>query len=157
MSVQSPAHPLAQPRRSTTALTRDIAAHGDLVAALALALGFAIAVLLTWNAWGDLAHDTGYDLLAAQRVADGQLPYADFPYVYGPLGLGVLAAAFAAFGASIGTAVAVGLMIAAAAIALTYALARQVTGRQTPRVRRMLWAARCCSNPRCVASQTAIW
>jgi hypothetical protein len=128
MSVHTQTSSLAPRRRGSIALTREIAARGDLAAALALALGFAVAVALTWNAWGDLAHDTGYDLLAAQRVADGQLPYADFPYVYGPLGLGLLGAAFAAFGASTGTAVAVGVLVAAAAVALTYALARQVTG-----------------------------
>ena len=29
--------------------------------------------------------DTGYDLVAGERVADGELPYGDFVYYYGPL------------------------------------------------------------------------
>ncbi len=54
------------------------------------ALAFAVLVAVTWGTWGDLAHDTGYDFVAAQRIADGQLAYQDFPYIYGPLGLAVL-------------------------------------------------------------------
>ena len=30
--------------------------------------------------------DTGYDLLAASRTAQGELPYVDYDYFYGPLG-----------------------------------------------------------------------
>ena len=37
-------------------------------------LAFAVLVAVTWGTWGDLAHDTGYDFVAAQRIADGQLP-----------------------------------------------------------------------------------
>ena len=93
------------------------------------ALAFAVLVAVTWGTWGDLAHDTGYDFVAAQRMADGQLAYQDFPYIYGPLGLAVLAGAFNYVSVSIDTAIAVGLVMAAAATALTYALARQLTGQ----------------------------
>jgi hypothetical protein len=94
----------------------------------AAALAFAVLVAVTWGTWGDLAHDTGYDFVAAQRIADGQLAYQDFPYIYGPLGLAVLAGAFNYLSISMDTAVAVGLVMATAATALTYALARQLTG-----------------------------
>ena len=88
-----------------------------------------LLVAVTWGTWGDLAHDTGYDFVAAQRMADGQLAYQDFPYIYGPLGLAVLAGAFNYVSISIDTAIAVGLVMATAATALTYALARQLTGQ----------------------------
>ena len=100
MSVHTPAAPL--PRTRPIA----IAARPDLVAVALLAVGFVVALALTWNAWGDLAHDTGYDLLAAQRISHRELPYLDFPYIYGPLGVGITLGVFA--------------------ILLTYALARQV-------------------------------
>ncbi len=95
----------------------------------AAALAFAVLVAVTWSTWGDLAHDTGYDFVAAQRVADGQLAYQDFAYIYGPLGLAVLAGAFNYLSISIDTAIAVGLVMATAATVLTYALARQLTGQ----------------------------
>ena len=75
----------------------------------AAALAFAVLVAVTWGTWGDLAHDTGYDFVAAQRIADGQLAYQDFPYIYGPLGLAVLAGAFNYLSISIDTAIGVGL------------------------------------------------
>jgi len=96
---------------------------------LTVAVAFVALAALTWNAWGDLSHDTGYDFVAADRLAGGDLPYADFPYIYGPLGVSLLAGAFAAFGTSVGTAVALGLVLAAAAVALTYLLARELTGQ----------------------------
>jgi hypothetical protein len=89
---------------------------------------FVALAALTWAAWGDLRHDTGYDFVAADRIAGGDLPYRDFDYLYGPLGVGVLGAAFALLGTSIGTATAVGLALAAAAVALTYRLGRALAG-----------------------------
>lgn len=96
------------------------------------ALAVAVVVLLvvvSWNTWGDLAHDTGYDLVAAQRIADGQAPYVDFTYIYGPLGVALLAGVYAVVGGSLGAAVALGLVLTASALVLTYALARELTAR----------------------------
>jgi len=77
-----------------------LALRAELVAPMLVALGFVLLVALTWGTWGDLAHDTGYDWVAAQRLADGRLPYADFNYIYGPLGAALAAgsAAVAAVG-----------------------------------------------------------
>jgi len=101
--------------------------RAELVAPVALAIGFVALVAVTWGAWGDLAHDTGYDWVAAQRLTDGQLPYADFPYIYGPLGVGVLGSAFALFGANAGTVALVGIALAATAVGLTYRLGLELT------------------------------
>ncbi|WCB95825.1 hypothetical protein DSM104299_04576 [Baekduia alba] len=92
------------------------------------AVVFVALVALTWAAWGDLRHDTGYDFVAADRLAHGDLPYADFSYLYGPLGVGLLGGAFALLGTSVGVAVGVGLALAAAAVALTYHLGRALAG-----------------------------
>jgi hypothetical protein len=113
----------ARPRALTAALSAETIARAVVV------LGVALLVVVTWMAWGDLAHDTGYDWVAAQRLVDhGQLPYEDFPYWYGPLGVGALSATFALFGSTVGAAAGLGLALAGLAIVLSYALARHLTG-----------------------------
>ncbi|HEX7254510.1 MAG TPA: hypothetical protein VF236_01145, partial [Gaiellaceae bacterium] len=62
--------------------------------------------------------------VAGMRVADGEVPYRDFTYFYGPLapglsGLGVLLA-----GSGFGSAIAIGLLLTAGIVAATYALGR---------------------------------
>ncbi|HMJ36867.1 MAG TPA: hypothetical protein VK501_23380 [Baekduia sp.] len=81
-------------------------------------------LLLTWGRWGDLTMDTGYDLLAASRTAHGELPYADYVYFYGPVGPFLLGGIYAITGPALWPAVALGLAMAFATIALTYRLAR---------------------------------
>lgn len=78
---------------------------------------------LTWGTWGDLGSDTGYDFVASERVADGEIPYRDFPYFYGPLApaLGGLAALL---GDGIPAYVGLGLALAMGIIAATYAVSR---------------------------------
>lgn len=80
----------------------------------------------TWGSWGDLDYDTGYDLQAANRLLDGEVPYRDFLYYYGPLGPGVIAALAAAFGTTTSAAIALGFAIALVIIATTYAIARRL-------------------------------
>lgn len=79
---------------------------------------------LTWGTWGDPSMDTGYDLLAASRVAHGELPYGDFVYYYGPLGPLLLGGIYAITGAGIAPAVVLGLVLAVAAVVLSFRLAR---------------------------------
>ncbi|MDA0168653.1 glycosyltransferase family 39 protein [Solirubrobacter taibaiensis] len=102
--------------------------RAELLAPAAVAVGFAVLVALTWGAWGDLGHDTGYDWVAAQRLADGELPYADFPYIYGPLGVGLLGGAFTVFGTGTTAVVALGIVLATAAVAITYRLGLVLAG-----------------------------
>jgi hypothetical protein len=99
--------------------------RADLVALGALALGFALLVVLTWKKWGNPALDAGAELTTAERVADGAVPYRDVRYFYGPLGLYGLAGSFELLGASLATAFAFGLAISAAIVGSFYALARQ--------------------------------
>jgi hypothetical protein len=93
-------------------------------------LGAFVAGLLaaTWGTWGDLDSDTGYDPVAGMRVADGELPYRDFTYYYGPLA--PLASGLSATlgGSGLAPAVALGLVVALAIVAATYGLARIVAG-----------------------------
>ncbi len=116
---------ISRPRVSVASRVRAVPA--DVPALAFLAVSCAFLAFLTWGSWGDLGSDTGYDWLAASRVADGQLPYIDFVYYYGPLGPLVLGGIYAAFGAGVGPAVALGLVLAVAIVGLTYALARSFT------------------------------
>jgi hypothetical protein len=106
------------------ATTLRIAARQDVLALAGLALLVGSLAILTWGTWGDLDSDTGFDLVAASRVADGQLPYADFVYFYGPLSPLLQGLAFLLGGSGLGPAVGFGLTIALAIVAATYALAR---------------------------------
>lgn len=99
----------------------------------ALALGslavFSLGVLaLVWGTWGDLDSDTGYDLVAGIRIADGEVPYRDFVYFYGPLAPALSALAVLVGGSGFGPAVALGLVVAGAIVVATYALARTLLG-----------------------------
>ena len=58
---------LARARRAAGRADRRRAAAGARAGLFCLAL-----VALTWGTWGDLAKDTGYDLVAAQRIAAGE-------------------------------------------------------------------------------------
>ena len=98
-------------------------------------------VALTWATWGNPGRDTGYDLVAGARVAHGSLPYVDFTYYYGPLApLGVGLFMWIG-GVGLNAAVAFGLLLAVAAVLLTYALARIVTGPAVALVAALIAAA----------------
>ena len=105
-----------------------VAVGADTIAVSALALFVGALALLTWGTWGDLDSDTGYDLVAAHRIADGDLIYRDFVYYYGPLGPGVLGLLALFGGADVSTALFLGLPIALAIVGATYLLARAVVG-----------------------------
>jgi hypothetical protein len=103
-------------------------ASADLIAITGLALLVFFLTAMTWNAWGDIGSDTGYDLVAGARVAHGQLPYVDFIYYYGPLGPFLLGLAAWLGGGGIAPAIGVGLVLATAIVAATYALGRLLAG-----------------------------
>jgi hypothetical protein len=100
-------------------------AASDRVARAALAALFVVLAAATWGTWGDLTMDTGYDLLAASRTAAGELPYVDYAYWYGPVSPLLLGGIYAVTGAAVWPAIALGLVLAALATALTYQLARR--------------------------------
>src|SRR4051794_34664092 len=107
-----------------------LSADGIAVASLAI-LGIAL-VALTWGTWGDLGRDTGYDLVPGSRVAHGQLPYADFPYYYGPIAPFVLGLAAFLGGDGIGPALAVGLAVSAVVVGGTHGLSPAFGGPPGP-------------------------
>jgi dolichyl-phosphate-mannose-protein mannosyltransferase len=100
----------------------------DTVALTGLAVVVVVLALVTWGTWGDLDSDTGYDVVAGWRVAHGDLPYADFTYYYGPLAPALTGLAALIGGSGFGPAIALGLLITAAIIGVTYALARTLMG-----------------------------
>ena len=105
-----------------------VAIGKDEVALGALSLFASALALLTWQTWGDLDSDTGYDTLAGIHVARGELPYVDFVYYYGPLSAFLSGLAAFVGGDGFGPSVALGLGLTAAILAATYALARVVAG-----------------------------
>src|SRR5215218_9257254 len=127
MSVRTP-HVSVGPVGRQTARERAVAlTRGDARWAALAGVVLVALLLATWDTWGDLAHDTGYDFIAGQRVADGQLPYVDFTYLYGPLGAWLSGAAFAVLGTSVSSAVVLGLALTILAVGLTYRLAARLT------------------------------
>ena len=103
---------------------RTATASLDTVALCTLGVLGIVLAAVTWNTWGDPGRDTGYDLVAASRVAHGDLPYIDFTYYYGPLAPFILGLAARLGGDGLAPAVAVGLLTVAVIIGLTYMLAR---------------------------------
>jgi hypothetical protein len=100
------------------------AVASDVVVLTGLSVLVVLLTLLTWHTWGDLNRDTGYDLEAGFRVAHGGVPYRDFTYFYGPLAPALSGLAVLVGGDSFGSLAALGLLITAAILACTYALAR---------------------------------
>ena len=105
-----------------------VAVSGDALAIGALILLAAVLAAVAWGTWGDLDSDTGYDVEAGARVADGELPYRDFTYYYGPLAPLVAGLATWVGGNGVGSVVGVGLLVTAGILAATYALARAYVG-----------------------------
>jgi hypothetical protein len=104
-------------------------ARPDVLSAATLALLVAALSTFTWGTWGDLTRDTGYDLVAAARVAHGGIPYVDFTYYYGPLAPALLGLATFVGHGGLAPAFAVGLCLAVATVGLTYAAGRELVPR----------------------------
>ena len=111
-----------------TARTQRLALSRDASALVALSVLVGLVLVFTWNRWGNVDNDTGYDTLAGWRVAHGQLPYVDYVYYYGPLAPFALSLFFLAGGDGMAPALAFGLLMAVAILAATYALARTRVG-----------------------------
>ena len=93
-----------------------------------IGLGLLVVLLaaLTWQTWGDLGSDTGYDVIASQRLADGEIPYRDFPYFYGPLAPALGALVVLIGGSGLTPFIAFGMVLSVAIVGAVYALARVV-------------------------------
>jgi hypothetical protein len=98
--------------------------HADATAIAGLALFVLALAAVTWGTWGDLDRDTGYDVVAGARVADGDMTYRDFTYYYGPLTPYLMGLVSLVGGAGLSPAVGVGLVITLAIIGMTYVVAR---------------------------------
>ena len=100
----------------------------DALAVAGLATLFAVLAAATWGTWGDLDSDTGYDVVAGNLVAQGQLPYVDFVYYYGPLAPLLAGLATLLGGAGVTSVMALGLLLTGGIVLATYALARTFVG-----------------------------
>jgi hypothetical protein len=105
-----------------------IAVSADALAVAGVAVVTLLLAVLTWRTWGDLDSDTGYDMVAAARVAAGAIPYRDFTYYYGPLAPELYGFAALIAGAGVWTSVAVGFAITLGIIAATFVLGRVIAG-----------------------------
>jgi hypothetical protein len=103
-----------------------VAVAADAAALAGVGVLFVALAAITWGTWGDLDSDTGFDILAGARVADGDLPYRDFTYYYGPLAPMLAGLLALVAGAGIAPAAAFGLAVALAIVLATYALARML-------------------------------
>lgn len=126
MSAQAPPRTMRRPSASTLPRERAAAITSERVAIAAVAFVGLVLLVLTWNRWGDLTMDTGYDLVAAGKVSHAHAPYIDYDYYYGPLGVFSLGALYEIFGIAMWPSVALGLVLAVAGIALGYVLARRL-------------------------------
>lgn len=108
--------------------TLRVLASADTIALGVLTVVAVATTAVTWGTWGDLDSDTGYDVVAGLRIADGDLPYADFTYFYGPLSAFVAGLTALVGGGGFGAAAIVGMLITGAILGATYALARTQVG-----------------------------
>jgi hypothetical protein len=108
--------------------SRALAIHPDLLAGGAAALFALVLLAATWGTWGNLNQDTGYDAVAGARLADGEVPYVDFLYYYGPLGPALAALAVLVGGEGFGPQAGLGFVLTALILAGTYLLARKQSG-----------------------------
>ena len=113
---------IAAPAAVRSAAAR-VSVTSDVLALSALGVLFTVLATTTWGTWGDPTRDSGYDALAGMRVADGELPYRDFTYFYGPLAPAVLGLVSFAGGGLLPSTI-LGLALAAAAVGGTYLVAR---------------------------------
>lgn len=118
-------------RRAATRPVREhaaVAITSERVAIVAVAVVGLVLLAFTWNRWGDLTMDTGFDMVAAGKVSHANAPYIDYNYYYGPLGVLVLGALYELLGIAVWPSVALGIVLAVAGIALGYVLARRLVG-----------------------------
>lgn len=125
MSAQAPPRPMPRAAAPTVTRERAVALTSERVAIAVVAFVGLALLVLTWNRWGDLTMDTGYDLVAAGKVSHAHAPYVDYDYYYGPLGIFMLGALYEVFGIAVWPSVALGLLLAVAGITLGYVLARR--------------------------------
>lgn len=93
--------------------------------ALALVAAFIALTAISWRRWGIPSFDAGLDLTVAEGITNGELPYRDLRYFYGPVGVFSLAAAFELFGTSLTVAFLFGYVQTIAILGAFYLLARR--------------------------------
>lgn len=88
--------------------------------ALGLSAGILAIALRSWRAWGDPVVDFPQQIYLAWRVSAGELPYRDFPLVYGPFAQLWNGLLFHIFGVSYLTLTMANLILAVLTVLLLY-------------------------------------
>ncbi len=158
MSVEAQATPAAARGRSHRARSLELASGRLLLFAL-LAAGIAISAFTILRRVDPF--DEGIALQAARRVMQGQLPYRDFLWPYGPAHPYVLAGLFKVFGVSLLDWRILRVLSDAASALAVFVLARRLAG---PRLALVAWLAAACAfaeptsaNPAAEAYAFVLW
>lgn len=99
----------------------------DRLPAAAPGLLFAGLLAATWHRWYQPFQDHGREVATAMRLARGEVLYRDVPYLFGPLPPLLDAAFLRLFGETLGTLLALRVLLAAAAVVLLWRVARRLS------------------------------
>lgn len=118
-------------RRSLAAYVRRLPqSRGfDVLAAVTLAIMFCAAMAWSWGKWPDVLVDFGRELYVAWRISEGEVLYRDLAHFNGPLSPHFNALMMSALGATLDTIVLVNSILVMAAIAVMYAVLRELSDR----------------------------
>ena len=133
---------VAQPAAAPPLISRALGAERLRAVLLACALFVAAALIAGFTIWRDIdPFDEGIALQAARRIVEGQIPYRDFLWAYGPAQPYLLAALFKLFGVSLLQWRILWVLVDAGIALVAYALVRE----RAPRALALLaWLAVAC-------------
>ena len=93
-----------------------------------ICVSFAIALVVSWQRWGNPLVDCGREMNQPLRLLQGEMLYSDVRHIYGPLSPYLNASLYKIFGPSLGVLYGDGIATAALILALTYWIARRLMG-----------------------------
>jgi hypothetical protein len=104
-------------------------ARSDLACFLVVIASFAVGLGVSWQRWGNPVVDSGRELNLPLRLVHGEMLYSDVGYMYGPLSPYLNALLYRIFHPSLWVLWSHGIFCTIVILALSYWLARQVSGR----------------------------
>jgi hypothetical protein len=91
-----------------------------------LTASFVFGLAASWERWANPVIDAGREMNQPLRIASGEVLYSEVGHIYGPLSPWIHAALYRAFGPSLTTLYADGIVCAIAILAMVYWLARRI-------------------------------